>query len=73
MTKDYWKGYMDAIRHADVHLQCRGDDPEIRRCRQTVLKLCGVEYDPREAGPIPAWPPEEYILATLPNLTISQS
>ena len=68
MSADYWKGYMDAIRHADVHLQCVGDDRTVRECRQKVLALCGVQYEPSEVVPIPAWPPEEYVLAILPNL-----
>lgn len=68
MNKDYWKGYIDAIRHADTHLQCVGDDRTVRECRKVVLRLCGVEYEPREVVPIPAWPPEEYVLAALPNL-----
>jgi hypothetical protein len=65
---DYWKGYLDAIRQADVHLQCVGDDRTVRECRKAVLRLCGIGYDPREVVPIPAWPPEEYILASLPAL-----
>lgn len=69
MNQDYWKGYLDAIRHADTHLQCVGDDVTVRSCRKAVLALCGVQYDPRHAVPIPAWPPEEYVLATLPNLS----
>jgi len=73
VSKDYWKGYMDAIRTADIHLQCRGDDQTIRHCRKALLALCGVEYDPREVVPIPAWPPEEYVLASLPNLVRSAS
>lgn len=69
MNKDYWTGYMDAIRHADVSLQCVGDDSTVRACRKVVLNLCGVQYEPREVVPIPAWPPEEYVLASLPALT----
>jgi hypothetical protein len=69
MHADYWKGYLDAIRHADVHLQCQGDDPTVRACRKAVLKLVGVQYDPRHLVPMPVWPPEEWVLATLPNLS----
>lgn len=73
ISKEYWQGYLDAIRHADTHLQCQGDDRTVRGCRQAVLKLVGVEYDPSHVVPIPAWPPEEYVLAALPNLSLRET
>ena len=64
---DYWKGYVDAIRHADTQLQCRSDDRSTRYCRRDVLKLAGVTFDPAHAVPIPEWPPEDEWIAAQPQ------
>lgn len=68
MNKDYWRGYLDAVRQADLHMQCLGDDRTIRECRREVLKLVGVRLDTNHAVALPTWPPETYILASLPRL-----
>jgi hypothetical protein len=52
----YWKGYADAIRHADIQLQAKGDDRQIRGCRAAVLSLVKAEYHADHAVPIPTWP-----------------
>lgn len=67
-SKEYWQGYIDAIRHADTHLQCIGDDRTVRNCREAVLKLAGVYYNPNHLMPIPTWPPEEYLIARCQTL-----
>lgn len=64
---DYWKGYIDAIRHADIALQCKGDDRITRGCRRDVLKLAGATFDPSHAVPIPIWPSEYEWIAAQPK------
>ncbi len=64
---DYWRGYIDAIRHADIALQSHGDDRLTRICRRDVLHLAGVKYDPNHAIPIPEWPAESEWVAAQPQ------
>lgn len=68
MNRDYWKGYIDAIRHADIQLQSRGDDRLTRYARRDVLKLAGVKFDPNHVVPLPEWPPEEEWIVSQPSI-----
>lgn len=63
--KEYWQGYIDAIRMADMMLQCIGDDRTIRHCRKDVLKLACVSYDPNHIVPMPVWPTDERAIELL--------
>jgi hypothetical protein len=48
-------GYAQAIGDADAALKSRGDDFAIRHCRQSVLALVAVQFDPDHAAPRPDW------------------
>jgi hypothetical protein len=66
---EYWKGWIAAIRMADTMLQCRGDDRTIRRCRQEVLRLACVSYEPEHVVPMPVWPSDECLIELLSGPT----
>jgi len=48
-------GYAQAVGDADAELQKCGDDFTIRRCRQAILALVRVPFDPQHAIPRPDW------------------
>lgn len=54
-NEEYWRGYKDAIKHVDATLKAKGDDRSIRICRQAVLALVKVPYDPGHVMPEPDW------------------
>lgn len=54
---EYWRGYADAIKQADATLRACGDDPTIRGCRQAILALVKVPYEPKHVQPKPDWSP----------------
>lgn len=54
-TEGFKAGYAQAIADADIALRKHGDDRPTRRCRQEVLALVNVPYDPLEAVPVPDW------------------
>jgi hypothetical protein len=48
-------GYAQAIGDADTALQKQGDDRTIRHCRQAVLALVEVPFEPDHVMPHPDW------------------
>jgi hypothetical protein len=54
-TDGFQAGYAQAIGDADAELRKHGDDPGTRQCRQAVLALVNVPFNPDEAMPRPDW------------------
>lgn len=50
--------YERGIKDADDAIKRIGDDSTVRRCRQAVLALVGVKYDPDHVMPTPEWMPK---------------
>jgi hypothetical protein len=57
---EYWRGFSDAIKAADATLAARGDDQSIRLCRQAILALVKVPYEPKHLEPSPDWSKSQY-------------
>jgi hypothetical protein len=66
---EYWKGWIAAIRMADIMLQCCGDDRTIRHCRQKVLRLACVSCEPDHIVFLPVWPSDERLIELLSGPT----
>lgn len=54
-TTGFKDGYAQAIAEADEALKKLGDNRVIRQCRQSVLALAGVSYNPSDVSPMPYW------------------
>lgn len=54
-TDGFKAGYVLAIGDADAALKAKGDSFIIRICRQAVLALANVSYNPQEVMPQPDW------------------